>query len=670
MKKERFQEIMQEIRRARWQDVVDMKEGPAGFELNLRFCWNREARTVLLMADEIVPYMEKLSDEDVFSLNYMYITPDVPVKERSLANDYLYDVFIRYSGDIQPHWKQLRVRTGGKEQTLQRSSLYPGLAIQGTPLRVYAMDDGSITLMNADGDLLGMGENHEVFQEIFPGVEAILEYDHDEFPALWEWLYIDHDIEGESTPWYRKEHQKRESIEEGMVYLDSSDIYKELPVVTVKKMEDRSITLELSGKKVKKQEVVLNEPNATVTIWEKDGHSLKARIYTPEPRKETAESFFGEGPVPSGCQLTMVLSHNGKEFMCVKDVRESNLRLKPDEYKEDIFWNWPSVWGFTDGKMVVGRNDRNWRKTFIGLLPAGETLSFKIDDYDEFDDDDNDTHYGEIGLRWENVKKDFEIQDGILKSVPDQEEIVVPEDAAEIEYDALLTAPSLRRITIHKGVKRFSGALSEFHSKRGNKLDVTFLGSLQQWFDLALSLSGHIGRLVIGGKEQTFYHEGALEIPEGITSIGNYMFEYCDTLESVVLPKEVVSVGDHAFAYCRNLRSVKVLGPADVGPSAFTSCKSLEELYLADGVKSLGSGCLDFVTSLKSVFIPKSVKKAQILSSQNDGRSWAPIFLCEAPERPKGWVKTWNLSYFDPRFGLGHGYDYYHEAVWGCEREK
>lgn len=669
MKKERFLEIMQEIRRARWQDVLDMKEGPTGFKLNIRFCWNRESRAVLLTADGIVPYMEALSDEDVFCMEYMSLTPDSPVQEKSVVTGGGSDnVCIRYSGDIQPHWKQLRIHADGEERILQRNSLYPGLAIQGTPLRVYAMDDMGITLMNADGALAGLIENHEAFLETFPGVEALLEYDHDEFPALWTWLYVDHDIAGESTPWYRKIHQKREDIQEGMVYLDSSKNYKGLPVVTVKKMEDRSITLELSGKGVKKQEVVLNEPNARVTIWEKEGHALQALIYSPEPRKDRAEAFFGEDPAPSGCQLTMVLSHSGEERMFVKEVREGNVRLKPDDYKESIFWNWPSVWGFTDGKMVVGRNERNGRKTFLGLLPPAETRSFKIDDYDEFDEDHDDTHYGEMSLRWENVKKGFEIQDGILKSVPDMEEITVPEDASEIEYDALLTAPSLRRITIHAGVKRFWGALSEFHSKRGNKLDVTFLGSLQQWFDLAHSLSGHIGKLVIGGKEQSFYHDGNLIIPEGITRIGKSLFENCDALESVVLPKEVVSIGDHAFAYCRNLRSVKVLGPADIGPSAFTSCKALEELFLADGVKSLGYGCLDYVTSLKSVFIPKSVETVLIVSSQNDGRCWAPTFLCEAPSRPEGWVETWNLSYFDPRFGIGHGYDYYHDAVWGCER--
>jgi hypothetical protein len=238
-----------------------------------------------------------------------------------------------------------------------------------------------------------------------------------------------------------------------------------------------------------------------------------------------------------------------------------------------------------------------------------------------------------------------------------------------LHFQSLITALSLRKITLRPGLERFSYALKTFYGERGVKLDVVFEGSLQEWFDSAIGLAGHIGRLVIQGKEYDFYQTEDLAIPEGVSRIGNDFLSNSQVLRSLVLPPSVVEVGDHAFAYCDSLQSVKVLGPAAIGDSAFASCKKLSSIYLADGVVSLGYGCFDFLTKVESIFIPKSVERALILSGQNNGSCIAPVFLCAAPSKPSGWVKNWNLSYFDPRFGLGHGHDHFHPVRWGCTRE-
>ena len=48
----------------------------------------------------------------------------------------------------------------------------------------------------------------------------------------------------------------------------------------------------------------------------------------------------------------------------------------------------------------------------------------------------------------------------------------------------------------------------------------------------------------------------ALEIPEGVTSISNWAFEFCTSLTSITIPESVTSIGDRAFQGCNKLTNV------------------------------------------------------------------------------------------------------------------
>ncbi len=41
-----------------------------------------------------------------------------------------------------------------------------------------------------------------------------------------------------------------------------------------------------------------------------------------------------------------------------------------------------------------------------------------------------------------------------------------------------------------------------------------------------------------------------LDLPTGLTHIGNYAFDYCSGLTTVTIPNSVTSIGDYAFDYC------------------------------------------------------------------------------------------------------------------------
>lgn len=369
--------------------------------------------------------------------------------------------------------------------------------------------------------------------------------------------------------------------------------------------------------------------------------------------------------------VTYSIFKNGErvhEHEETKVIRMVPGELRPERYHGGIIYNWPYVWDFSEGKMAVGmgcpQHDHD-DCIFFGHLDPDQQYSFPIGNYRDWKKEDQ----GRVDISWENVEIDLEIKDGKLMSISDQEEFILPKEVHAMHYQAFLSAPSLRKITLHAGITDFSDAIEEFHKKQHVKLDVDFEGNLQQWFDTAAGLYGHIGRLVIQGKESDLYETKDLVIPEGISRIGKKFFQYNEVLRSVVLPEEVVEIGDDAFAYCKQLQSVRVMGPATVGQEAFVSCKNLSEIYLADGVVSLKSGCFDFLTQVESIFIPLSVTSVDcICGLGHEDNHRHPKFYCATPSKPLGWSKDWNLSYSDPLFGYGHGHDFYHPAYWGMER--
>ena len=96
-------------------------------------------------------------------------------------------------------------------------------------------------------------------------------------------------------------------------------------------------------------------------------------------------------------------------------------------------------------------------------------------------------------------------------------------------------------------------------------------------------------------------------IEDGVTSIGNHMFENCFSLESVTIPGSVTSIGDYAFWDCNDLTSVTIPeGVISIGELAFCN-SSLKNVTIPGSVISIGDNAFLCCTNLASVTIPKNV---------------------------------------------------------------
>lgn len=102
-------------------------------------------------------------------------------------------------------------------------------------------------------------------------------------------------------------------------------------------------------------------------------------------------------------------------------------------------------------------------------------------------------------------------------------------------------------------------------------------------------------------------------IPDSVEIIGDWAFDRCQKIETVVMGSNVKEIGGHAFYSCKALREIRFSeGLEYVGSHAFDGCGMLEEILLPDSVLSEGhnymttwaSHVFDRCSSLKRVRIP------------------------------------------------------------------
>ena len=161
------------------------------------------------------------------------------------------------------------------------------------------------------------------------------------------------------------------------------------------------------------------------------------------------------------------------------------------------------------------------------------------------------------------------------------------------------------------------------------------------------SLKGFYGKfasednrcLIIDGALEYFASAGLTEytIPDGVRSIGNFVFSGCTGLTSITITDSVTSIGSYVFYGCTGLTSVTIPDSVtSIDNSAFRNCKRLKAFYgkfasadnrclivdgvlksfapaelttyvIPDGVRSIGNSVFSGCTGLTSITIPDSV---------------------------------------------------------------
>ncbi len=101
--------------------------------------------------------------------------------------------------------------------------------------------------------------------------------------------------------------------------------------------------------------------------------------------------------------------------------------------------------------------------------------------------------------------------------------------------------------------------------------------------------------------------EGSIEIPTGVTSIGDYAFGKCSNLTSITIPDSVTSIGYGAFDNCSNLTNITIPNRVtSIESYAFFNCSSLTSITIPKSVKSIGNSAFGYCNNLNTIYCYKN----------------------------------------------------------------
>ena len=99
----------------------------------------------------------------------------------------------------------------------------------------------------------------------------------------------------------------------------------------------------------------------------------------------------------------------------------------------------------------------------------------------------------------------------------------------------------------------------------------------------------------------------SINIPKGVTSIGQSALYRCESLTSIELPGGLTSIGDHAFWGCKSVTAINIpQGVTKIEQAVFSSCNALASVKLPETITSIGDNAFSWC-GFTSITIPESV---------------------------------------------------------------
>ncbi|MBQ7162857.1 MAG: leucine-rich repeat domain-containing protein [Bacteroidales bacterium] len=96
-------------------------------------------------------------------------------------------------------------------------------------------------------------------------------------------------------------------------------------------------------------------------------------------------------------------------------------------------------------------------------------------------------------------------------------------------------------------------------------------------------------------------------VGEGITSIGNNLFEGLNRVEKISLPESLTFIGSGAFNLCSSMTDLNIPSSVKkIGSYAFNKCRSLKTIVLPSILKTIEQGTFSYC-GLTEISIPSSV---------------------------------------------------------------
>lgn len=99
----------------------------------------------------------------------------------------------------------------------------------------------------------------------------------------------------------------------------------------------------------------------------------------------------------------------------------------------------------------------------------------------------------------------------------------------------------------------------------------------------------------------------SIVIPSSVTSIANYAF-YSSSLESIAIPSSVTSIANYAFASNLAMQNISIPSSVtSISTGTFSNCNNIKHITIPPSLTTIGNNAFASCVSLSSITIPSSV---------------------------------------------------------------
>lgn len=199
--------------------------------------------------------------------------------------------------------------------------------------------------------------------------------------------------------------------------------------------------------------------------------------------------------------------------------------------------------------------------------------------------------------------------------------VTIPNSVVRVGNSAFKNCKSLIRVTIGKNVASFG---KDAFSGAVNLTDV-FISDLAAWCKITCENNWaspllHAEYLYLNGTLIT-----ELVIPEGVTSIGKYAFEHCQSITKVTIPSSVTEIGYGAFYDCNGLTGVYITdlsawckisydggvlnNPLCYAHNLYLNGTLVTELIIPEDITEIKYSAFYYCKSITSVTLPSGIER-------------------------------------------------------------